>query len=311
MLRAVAILALVVTTTSQTPPVAHPPETPPKQEQPREKHSDASAAPASASQLVKNVGGGEKQKLDKKGHIKPPPVQPSKTPFDLIMVFTGVLALVAVLQFLAMVAQAKYMREGLADTKKAANAAKSAAETASGQLEAYERPWIMASFATDGEITFGFDNSTVDLKVTHTLKNLGHSIAIDVHLLKELFVFPPAVKEYSSVRKHQDALLVSRVGAGATLFPGVEDAPSPVYAFAMKEALVGGIVTPDPSVNLVFLGVVSYRFANSPRPHRTGFAYSIGYQDDPGARRFTEDFWKNSPMTNLVLTPYPGGQFAD
>ncbi|HSY48114.1 MAG TPA: hypothetical protein VLC46_04825 [Thermoanaerobaculia bacterium] len=139
MLRAVAILALVVATTSQPPPVVQPPETPPKQEQPRDKHSDAGVTPASAIQLATNVGGGEKQQLDKKGHIKPPPVQQSKTSVDLITAFTGVLAIVAILQFLAMVAQAKYMREGLTDTKIAATAATSAAATSRSALELSER----------------------------------------------------------------------------------------------------------------------------------------------------------------------------
>jgi hypothetical protein len=71
----------------------------------------------------------------------------------------------------------------------AANAAKSAAETAASQLELAERPWVDASIAIDGPFSFDMSGDSVagariPLKIV--LRNTGHSPAVSVAISPRL-----------------------------------------------------------------------------------------------------------------------------
>lgn len=119
--------------------------------------------PTKTVQKEERVGAGEDQKTTAEGRpAKPatPAVNLPQTPDanevrghptneqgqpatpDWITRFTGVLALVAVLQFLAMMIQALYMRRGLSLTKEAADAARDSARVARDSLEISQRAQV-------------------------------------------------------------------------------------------------------------------------------------------------------------------------
>jgi len=62
------------------------------------------------------------------------------------------------------------------ETKKAANAADSAATTAANQLELAERPWVDANIAVGGPLTFNINGASLPLKIS--LRNTGNSLAL-------------------------------------------------------------------------------------------------------------------------------------
>jgi hypothetical protein len=70
--------------------------------------------------------------------------------------------------------------------KKAADAAKSAADTAASQLELAERPWIDANISIDGPFEFNVNGANVHLKFT--LRNTGHSPAQSINIYPLLLI---------------------------------------------------------------------------------------------------------------------------
>jgi len=62
------------------------------------------------------------------------------------------------------------------ETKKAANAADSAAKTAANQLELAERPWVDANIAVGGPLIFNINGASLPLKIA--LRNTGNSPAL-------------------------------------------------------------------------------------------------------------------------------------
>jgi hypothetical protein len=98
--------------------------------------------------------------------------------------FTGALTFVGIVQLIAMFRQASYMRHGLAETKRAADAAKLSADAATSAGERIlvtERAIVLidnVKALTKGP-AFGLEPHSV---VIFTLKNFGRTIAHDVKL---------------------------------------------------------------------------------------------------------------------------------
>jgi hypothetical protein len=106
--------------------------------------------------------------------------------------------------------------------KKAADAAKSAAETAASQLELSERPWVDAQILLNGPLTFNINGASIPLKLS--LRNTGHSPAMFVAISTLPSV---ASKTDNAVPYREQACKdATRVSAtmpdfGITLFPNV------------------------------------------------------------------------------------------
>src|ERR1035438_1237169 len=64
--------------------------------------------------------------------------------------------------------------------KKAADAAKSAADTAAKQFETSERPWVDADIRLDGPLSFNVNGA--NLPLVFQLLNSGHSAALAVQI---------------------------------------------------------------------------------------------------------------------------------
>jgi hypothetical protein len=98
--------------------------------------------------------------------------------------FTGALTFVGIVQLIAMFLQASYMRHGLAETKRAADASKKSADAATKAAENIlitERAIVLienVEATMRGEV-FGLESHSV---VVFTLKNFGRTIAYSVKL---------------------------------------------------------------------------------------------------------------------------------
>jgi hypothetical protein len=105
-----------------------------------------------------------------------------------IVWFTGILTLVAVLQFIAMIVQSKFMRDGLIETKKAAEAAKKSANAAKSTLRLnrpwlitrdwevrHEAPWVFVAFAIENTGTTTAMLAEKDLRYVFSGR-LGHTV---------------------------------------------------------------------------------------------------------------------------------------
>ena len=96
--------------------------------------------------------------------------------------FTGVLALAAVVQVIVMVVQARYMLKGLRVTRLTADAAKQSADAAAqavNTLRATERAIVLIENVEATMSTHGLEYPSV---VIFTLKNFGRAIAQSVKL---------------------------------------------------------------------------------------------------------------------------------
>ena len=108
------------------------------------------------------------------------------------MLFTGVLTLVAVLQYLAMLRQSRHMRDGLAETKTTSEAARVSAGIAAAALEQADRPWLKVTptirllSMQEGDASFG-----LDLRI----ENVGHSAAQYVRVVAGVIPWKPALNQ--------------------------------------------------------------------------------------------------------------------
>jgi hypothetical protein len=176
-----------------------------------------------------------------------------------------------------------------------AGAAKDSVAITRQQVEAYDRPWIKASFVIDGMLEYGAEGAALRLRCV--LENVGRSVANEVSVDGVLIV--PTYGDGSSF-KEQLRIVRRPPIDGSAVFPG-EKPSFPVYASITKDELARGIFPvgeEHEGINLRFLGVVFYRFLGSEVDHTTGIVYSVGRPTERDPNGF-----------DLALTGR--GQFAD
>lgn len=153
--------------------------------------------------------------------------------------------------------QWKVMREQLPELQKAADAAKSAANTAASQLELTERPWVSIK---DAHVVspLVFNSSGAHVTFEFVLRNSGPSPAIDVSLSPRLYLLPshedvaPAVERLCNNKIPQGQSL-----HGLTLFPGI-DTPQRMEVMLDKEEMAnsakqhGGVIVITPIVCIAY-----------------------------------------------------------
>jgi hypothetical protein len=130
------LLATFVAASSQQPPPSTPDagkaeqqQASPKQSQVAPQENQRVQPPSAVQQAPSDQEGGKQKKSDTDGK-GPASIDNPRITDWLVAAFTGGLLLLAVLQWLAMQDQAKQMREGLVETKKAADAAIEGAKAA-------------------------------------------------------------------------------------------------------------------------------------------------------------------------------------
>lgn len=89
-----------------------------------------------------------------------------------IMIFTGCLVLVGAVQAAIYFYQARYTREGLKLTERAANAAEKSADTAESSLKSAERAWLSVHFPSSIRPVPNVSN-----EISYEIENSGRTIA--------------------------------------------------------------------------------------------------------------------------------------
>lgn len=185
-----------------------------------------SPTPSKQGQFTQNDASKEKQASDLKGSALPATIlQPSspskntdtqneeknasrpwwKDPNWVIVIFTGVLAAAAIFQVQVYKSQSRIMREGLAETKRAADAAEKAAEATRASVEIMDktaakqlRAYLYAGLAT-AEVQDPIKQTTFSAKIA--LTNAGQTPAkkLRVKALADIFQNPlPAGHDFKT-----------------------------------------------------------------------------------------------------------------
>jgi hypothetical protein len=210
----------------------------------------------------------------------------------------------------------------------AANAAKTASETAQKQLEQSERPWLKVSFsiATPG-ITF--TNGGMQLNVVPHIENVGNSVATGVVSPMKVFLADDGDAIFKEPLKRQkelcDQLATQSVthSNGVVIFPNDSDdswgyglglSKGEVDA-AKKLAGVKGSPPTGPKLLIpIVYGCVDYTFDTSERHHQTQFIFELQQTNRTSTvpRRIPVIAIRaNEPVSqpNVVFTKYPFGGF--
>jgi len=178
-----------------------------------------------------------------------------------IVYFTGALTFVGIVQLIAMFRQASYMREGLAETKVAADAAKKSAKAAedsvvlAGQnMHLDQRAWVAPN-----EVIIKRE-SNQSLTATILLKNTGKTFA------KRCFVSSNfTVKALTDADPDFDTLMqkADKINLGII-------APSQEVPYTMNATFEGNV----PNVVRLIFGKVTYTDVFN-YPHWTNFCYRV------------------------------------
>lgn len=166
-------------------------------------------------------------------------------------------------------------------------AAKSAAETASKQLELLDRPWISVALIPESPLAFSSDQLQFNLRVH--LKNVGHAVATNVVIDHVAFLTPDPFHVVLSRQKAlcektaEDTTGMNNGRLEMTLFPGSEDTSLFIGSnISMHEIMSNLIDTHNPNFHdkvfgpVYLVGCVDYQYSASPTHHQTRFAYQIG-----------------------------------
>lgn len=185
-------------------------------------HDEKSKTPASAS---------HRNRIEEASVSKPPQADGEKPARHVWWksagfwqaIFSGCLVITTIVHAYYYRRQWDAMKGQLDATRIAAEAAKRAASVAETQLTYSARPWIAADLRIVGPFTFG--EKVAKLQLLVTLKNVGHSVAInvndweDVIPLGDPLTLQPALdrqKEYCDAARSQPRRL------GYPLFPNQE-----------------------------------------------------------------------------------------
>ncbi len=158
--------------------------------------------------------------------------------------------------------------------KKAADAAKSAADTAARQLEMAERPWV--SIDTGKLISFGFQDdigayAAFDLGVSA----MGHTPAQRVRALGRLVTRADFTNPALQTRAFCDEVEKTAL-RDSTIFPGQKNITVRASAIWGKDFAKNSKAK---SVNFVVLGCLAYTDSFE-KSHHTGFTFDL-YRKDP------------------------------
>ena len=142
-------------------------------------------------------------------------------------------------------------------SKKSADAAKSAADTAAKQLEMAERPWVSVEMKI--VTPFVFDSIGAGVGLQATLKNTGHSPAARVWAEAEMLPTMPAdvLAERDRYCNETKAHSAANARIGDTIFP--EEHTSQPWAMYIKRADAKRVYDQTGFISPVIIACVVYR----------------------------------------------------
>ena len=206
--------------------------------------------------------------------------------------------------------------------KSAANAAKSAADTASRQLEMIDRPWIKISVRS--WVDFTFQNGNISWGVVVRTQNIGHSVATAIYPRAKLIVASTysideprmqAEKFCAEVTHTFESVKNNPSVWGDSIFPGdYLEFPANLVVIPsdVKNASFDGGSSLGNSLIPMLIGCVEYHYPSSDKPHRTQFVYGLSHIDDPAVPEAARVFFsigKTIPRDKMQL--FEQSVFAD
>ena len=164
----------------------------------------------------------------------------------------------------------------------AADAATSAAETASKTLIVSNRPWVTAQVTANGPLFFTPDGDA-HLPITYKLSNVGNAPAMDVWSDQELYMAVDIQRDTQAERDRLCGETEKRsVNMGQTIFPG-KDSGGNFVTLARKENIDQSIATKGPFLTPHIIVCVAYHSTlNTKLWLHTGMIYWINRVDERG-----------------------------
>jgi flagellar basal body-associated protein FliL len=228
-----------------------------------------------------------------------------------LMIFTGVLAFVALIQI-------AFLLNADKTTAKAANAAQDSAAIARQTLIASNRPWISISTPVpEGQLMW--EEKGARITVNLTIKNIGKNPAFDIATEADQFVMGPdnfdigaaVTKHCAEVRQRQIARAANG-HHGEVLFPD-ETLPQKFGLLFSREQIDAAAKNMGrPFFSAVVVICVDYRSPITKQSHQTGLAYMlVKPPTEPGGltRLPTPDETLNYNQFGLARSPF--GSFAN
>jgi hypothetical protein len=209
-----------------------------------------------------------------------------KTPW-LKILFDGSALLLGILTFVVLSIYACDTHKIWIETKKSADAAKQAADTAQGQLEMSERPWLDVEVTEVGPLVRTSNGFVISgrLKIT----NVGHSVAKEVYPNAILIVTGQSDIFYKASREQRRICDVARkqkvlpeFNLGPVLFPGKEYSTGFSGNVSNTEIDSESFRPPKAPAKYILplvVGCVDYQFTFGGGHHQTGFIYSVARFD--------------------------------
>jgi hypothetical protein len=198
----------------------------------------------------------------------------------------------------------------------AANAAKSAADTASKQLEMMDRPWIQDNVRPGANLIF--DNDAVSWGVIIRIQNVGHAVAsVVVPRTKLIAVHDADVIDgpvqqahalCNEMSKRMEDVKPNYGILGGSEFPGNWlDFPgqATIWPAEVKSDSFDGGTELSRSIQPILVGCIVYRYETSETTHHTGFVYMVSHTDDSKINAAAQVFFsigKAIPRDKIVLT---------
>lgn len=177
-----------------------------------------------------------------------------------------------------------YAAKQAKSSETAAIAAKSAAETAAGELELSERPWVYAELSLSSPLTF--DATGVHVIYTVKLRNVGRSPAVHAQPMIVLVALQNELEivEWQKRMGCRRTVPITDSEAdqpGPTIFPDTDVPPEPFEGILnpgeiekglLKHARPGSRV-----VNLYLVGCIAYQSSfNAKKLYETGISFGVG-----------------------------------
>jgi hypothetical protein len=180
--------------------------------------------------------------------------------------------------------QAGYMREGLAHTKLAADAAKQSADIAALALEQADRPWVRVHI--EPKSLEWSETEGVEITAIITVENIGRSVAEHVTIWNDYV--PDSGREAEQRQKELSDDVAKFTMMGMTLFPGDRKAQQHTVGTRRDRtdrywrAMMPDMLDRELGQRIIsakYIGCVGYRYGTSKNWHYTFWGFDVVSKD--------------------------------
>ncbi len=226
---------------------------------------------------------------------------------DWLLVVTTLYLFATVKIWRAMVKSNEHAEKTYGESKKSADADR---ELTRRQLEAYERPWVTASFEACGFLQVGMTgNLGVLFRVW--LENIGHSIA--THISFEVEIVPVEPTDYRHVVATQDRIAqrLKPLTSGPVLFAGEKVANFVRLNLVEVEKYAVNFEGEGRYLFLCLAVVIKYCYPTSDREHTTRVGFTFGNEREFMGGWLLVKLGEELPPEKITILTLPSGGGAD